>query len=1166
VKKLIQEELVSKSKRREAILPLPPATAGGLIAAILAILLVGFSSQRASDSRSEAAKRFTHTFQVVEQLTLLVSTLKDAETGQRGYLLTGEEKYLGPFSSAQGELDLELKQLRSLTADNRVQQQRLDVLEPLISGKMAELSQTIRLHKAGDAAGAAAIVRSDQGLEVMDRIRGIVADMDQDERESLGERERDWQDARDLSNLVNVVGSGALLLFILGAAFLLSRDHKARETEAWLKTGQAGALVRLQGEDSLQVIGENALQYLSGYLEALVSTMYVAEEDGTFRRIAALALPANLTDTEVRPGEGLIGQALKDRRPLHVREVPADYLPISSTVGSARGRELLVVPLLTDGEVLGALELGFFRKLETRDLELMARLAEPLGFAIASARYKARLRDLLEESQRQAEELESQQSEMEAQQAELEATNEEISQTNALMEVQTEELERQRDDLSAAREQADKASRYKSEFLANMSHELRTPLNSSLILARLLADNREGNLTADQVRSAETIYGAGNDLLVLINDILDLSKIEAGRADVTAEQVNLGNLISAIERAFRPVAAERKLQLRINRAAGGPEQIVTDGRRLEQILKNLLSNAFKFTSKGEVELTVAAEGEEEIRFAVRDTGIGIAPHQQEVIFEAFRQADGTTSRKYGGTGLGLSISRELAHLLGGELTVDSVAGEGSTFTLTLPVDGPPEQAERAAPADTAASPTPPSPAASGRPGSRVPSPSGMHLAVAAGGLAGRRKPRAAAAPTAPMRPSARSSTKPQIELDFQDDRDSLSREGRLILAVEDDPTFARILFDLAHELDFDCAVALTGDDGLSLARELQPSGVLLDIGLPDSSGLSVLERLKRDPSTRHIPIHMVSSSDYEQTALELGAIGYAFKPVAREELIAAFQKLRERHDRSVRRVLLVEDDVRQQESIQKLLGGQGVELITAGSVKEALAQLEKQSIDCMVLDLTLPDGSGHDLLEKMAEGTRYSFPPVIVYTGRDLERADEERLLRYSRSIIVKGARSPERLLDEVTLFLHQVESKLPAEQRRILSDARQREAVFEGRKILIVEDDVRNVFALSKVLEPRGAKVEIARNGREALEVLARIPGIDLVLMDIMMPEMDGLTAMRELRKQEQFRKLPVIALTAKAMADDREQAITAGANDYMAKPFEVDKLISLCRVWLRR
>jgi CheY-like chemotaxis protein len=399
-----------------------------------------------------------------------------------------------------------------------------------------------------------------------------------------------------------------------------------------------------------------------------------------------------------------------------------------------------------------------------------------------------------------------------------------------------------------------------------------------------------------------------------------------------------------------------------------------------------------------------------------------------------------------------------------------------------------------------------------------------------------------------------------------DDRDRLSRPNRLILAIEDDLAFAKILYDLSHELDFDCVIASTAEEGIELARRLAPCGVLLDVGLPDASGLSVLERLKRDPATRHIPVHMVSVSDNTHTALELGAIGYALKPVARDDLARAMQRLVEEHSRETRRVLIVEDDPTQQASLRKLLEAEGVQLFSAGSVQEALIELERTSVDCMVLDLTLPDGSGYDLLEKMAASTRTSFPPVIVYTGRVLDRKDEERLRRHSQSIIVKGARSPERLLDEVTLFLHKVESSLPPAQRRMLADARQRDTAMEGRRILVVEDDVRNVFALSKVLEPRGARVEIARNGREALTMLDRHPDIDLVLMDLMMPEMDGLTAMREIRKNPARQRLPIIALTAKAMTDDREQALAAGANDYMAKPFDVDKLVSLCRVWLRR
>jgi CheY-like chemotaxis protein len=915
-------------------------------------------------------------------------------------------------------------------------------------------------------------------------------------------------------------------------AFMIQRLIAARgaaQREEWLKGTQASLVSSLQGELSVDEVARRALGGLVEALEVQVGALYL-RSGAELERVAAHGLELESTPAKFRAADGLVGQASLRAGTLIVSDVPEGFFRVQAGIGASAPRQLALSTFRADAQTVAVCALGSLGPIAKLEKELLERVGEPLAMALVSARHKERLRELLEESQRQAEELSSQQAELEAQQAELEATNEELTQTNSLMEVQTTELEQQRRELVHQREAADRASRYKSEFLANMSHELRTPLNSTLILARLLADNREKNLNADQIRSAETIYAAGNDLLALINDILDLAKIEAGKADLTLEPVYISRLAAALERAFRPVSGDKRVGFEIHLGPGLPERIVSDGRRLEQVLRNLLSNAFKFTERGSVELTISVPQPGSLAFAVRDTGIGIPAEQQEIIFEAFRQADGTTSRKYGGTGLGLSISRELAQLLSGSIQVESRPAEGSTFTLLIPFE-----------ISAAARPSAPRALSTGRP-----SPASAQAAPLANGALKRARPRAAT--------------------ELPDDREGRSRPGRLILAIEDDPHFARILYDASRELDFDCVLASTADEGLELAGSLAPSGILLDVGLPDMSGLSVLERLKRDPLTRHIPVHMVSASDNMQTALELGAIGYAIKPVAREQLSAAIHKLAEEHARDTRRVLIVEDDPNQQASLMKLLETEGVQLITAGSVQGALAELERASIDCMVLDLTLPDGSGYDLLEKMAAGTRHSFPPVIVYTGRDIDRREEERLRRHSHSIIVKGARSPERLLDEVTLFLHKVEASLPPEQQLMLQSARQREAVFEGRRILIVEDDVRNVFALSKVLEPRGAKVEISRNGREALTALERKPDIDLVLMDLMMPEMDGLTAMREIRKNPAFKRLPIIALTAKAMADDREQALAAGANDYMAKPFEVDKLVSLCRVWLPR
>jgi CheY-like chemotaxis protein/two-component sensor histidine kinase len=668
-----------------------------------------------------------------------------------------------------------------------------------------------------------------------------------------------------------------------------------------------------------------------------------------------------------------------------------------------------------------------------------------------------------------------------------------------------------------------------------MSHELRTPLNSTLILAKLLSDNKDGNLTAEQVKFAQTISSAGTDLLNLINDILDLSKIESGKVEIHAEPVNLKRTVDALHHGLLPIAQEKGLAFTASVEPGTVDVIETDAQRLGQILKNLVSNALKFTDHGEVSLRVFSNAES-VLFAVRDTGIGIPQQQQEVIFEAFRQADGSTHRKYGGTGLGLSISRDLARVLGGDIAVRSAPGSGSIFTLTLPLvyaEGISNKAPH------------------GLTGSQEKS-----LAVTP-----RREP-VAPPPPAPMRPSV-APTK------TEDDSEHLTPGKRLILVIEDDERFAAILRDLAHEMDFDCIVTHSANDGLAAARTYLPSAVLLDMNLPDHSGLGVLDHLKHDPRTRHIPVHVASVADYMQEALELGAIGYALKPVKREQLVEALERLEAKFSQGLRRVLVVEDDERQRDSIRQLLSNDDVQITDVGSAADALAQLQSATFDCVVMDLNLPDLSGYELLDKMAEHDAVSFPPVIVYTGRSLTRDEEQKLRRFSRSIIIKDARSPERLLDEVTLFLHQVESNLPPESQRLLKAARDREATLDGRRILVVEDDVRNIFALSSILEPKGAKIEIARNGKEAIDALTRsmaptASAIDLVLMDIMMPEMDGFTAMREIRKQAEWKKLPIIALTAKAMRDDQEKCLAAGANDYIAKPLDVEKLLSLVRVWM--
>jgi CheY-like chemotaxis protein/signal transduction histidine kinase len=867
----------------------------------------------------------------------------------------------------------------------------------------------------------------------------------------------------------------------------------------------------------------------------------------------------------LRSGDGLAGQALKENRVLTVQDVPANYLPVASSLGRATPTHLIIAPANDSGVVQAVVELGFFRGLQPSDLELLRRARESIGIAVRSSKDRTRLEELLEETQRQSEELQTQQEELrvaneelaeqgqvlkesqvrlESQQAELEQTNSQLEEQASILENQRDELQRAQVALTERAAELDRSNQYKSEFLANMSHELRTPLNSSLILAKLLADNKPGTLNEEQVKFAQTIFGAGNDLLALINDILDLSKIEAGKVEVQPESVGIAHTVETLSHTFEPLARERRLAFTIAVDPGTPQRLETDPQRLGQILKNLLSNAFKFTEQGAISLRVGGVPGGQVAFAVQDSGIGIPPEQHEIIFEAFRQADGSTHRKYGGTGLGLSISRDLARLLGGDIKVQSEAGKGSVFTLTLPLAyAGPVTVDRSSQSGSAPAPTSilqPEPPP-GRASASLP----------------RFDPAPVAAP-AELRPAL-----------VEDDRGRLVADSRIILIVEDDLRFAAILRDLSRELGFLCIATHTAADALVAAPRYRVHAIILDMNLPDRSGLEVLNELKRSPGTRHIPVHVVSVADFSQEALSLGAVGYALKPVKREQLMTAFERLEAKLQQGVRRVLVVEDDPRQRDSIRQLLSSEGVEISDVATATEALERLKQTTFDCLVLDLSLPDLSGYEMLQRMAETDEVSFPPVIVYTGRSLTRDEEQRLRRFSRSIIIKDVRSPERLLDEVTLFLHQVESKLPPERQRMLREARDRESAFEGRRILIVEDDVRNIFALSKVLEPRGAKVEIARNGREALDVLGRSSvaagnNIDLVLMDIMMPEMDGLTAMREIRKRPEWQKLPIIALTAKAMQDDQDKCMQAGANDYIAKPLDVDKLLSLVRVWM--
>jgi CheY-like chemotaxis protein len=839
---------------------------------------------------------------------------------------------------------------------------------------------------------------------------------------------------------------------------------------------------------------------------------------------------------------------------------------------------------------VGVVELGTLQEFNTLQLEFLHKVLESVAVAFTTARARQRVNELLEETRRQAEELQAQEEELRAANEELESQAEslrasetrlktkqvELEEVNAQLEEKAEALQKnsavlqeQRmildqqnrelktagEELVAKAEEVALASKYKSEFLANMSHELRTPLNSLLILAGMLAKNEDDNLSPEQVESAQIIYNGGADLLNLINEILDLSKVEAGKMEFHYGPVAPQQLLASMRAQFTALAEGKGLAFEASLAEDAPETFETDQQRVEQIIKNLLSNAFKFTQQGSVRLTISRPQPEvdlsrsglapdrTIAISVSDTGIGMTPEQQKVVFEAFQQADGSTSRQYGGTGLGLTISRELAAKLGGEIRLVSQQGQGSTFTLYLPLKQPDGQPSQSQPASTDFN---------SQPVALTPQPATVDHTPQPAAANGRHQAQLIAAPA----PAAAS---------LPDDRADLAPGDRLLLVIEDDPAFARVAADYAHNKHFKCLLAPDGESGLQLARTYPVDAVLLDLNLPGISGWGVLDELKHNPNTRHIPVHIISAADQDLDAFKRGAIGFLTKPVSPDDLDSSFLKIEQFIDRKIKSLLLVEDDANLRASVRKLLEGNDIAICEAGLGQAALDQLASHHFDCMILDLSLPDMSGFDLLNRLDQADHMPKCPVIIYTGKALSEEENQELLKYADSVIVKGVKSPERLLDETALFLHRVIANLPEDKQKTIRQLHDKEALLAGKDILIVDDDARNAFALSRLLSGKGLKVYIAPTGDKALELLDRTP-IDLVLMDIMMPGMDGYETTRRIREQQRFRHLPVLALTAKAMQGDREKCLAAGANDYLSKPVNPDRLFSMLRVWLSK
>ncbi|MDR7333804.1 response regulator [Roseateles asaccharophilus] len=1097
-----------------------------------------------------------HTHRVISQGQDLALKASDQESSLRGFLLSGEDTFLAPYSIGRASFAADVQAAQQLVNDNAQQVDRLRRVGALALRWDDFARDAIALRRASQPVET--LIRSQRGKQLFDEIRRELRAFIAAEERLLRERNEEaqsftwmavaifvslliivsgliaWAGRRDITTLSREYG---------GAMDRMREAGAESEERAWLRGAQAELGERLLAERTPAAIAQQTLRFLAERADVVIGAAFTAGEEGDLHCVAAHGLSDD-ADSLPQAEHNLVAQAWRDGKPLRLSGLQAGFLKVATSLGDLRPADVMLVPALHEGRVNVVLELGFLKAPSARTARLLEQLQETLGSQIAGSLAAQRLQRSLEETRQLNEELQVQQEELRTaneelaeqsrvlseSQLHLEEQRAELEQTNVQLGEQSDTLARRNAALTQAqadlREKAldlQRASRYKSEFLANMSHELRTPLNSSLILSKLLLENKPGNLTDEQLKFAGTIHDAGKDLLTLINDILDLAKVEAGKLDVTLRPVELQALAEAMRRLFQPLAEDKGLAFAVKLAPGLPATLVTDGQRLEQVLRNLLSNAIKFTERGSVTLVVEPRGER-IALIAHDTGIGIPPAQQQRVFEAFHQGDGALNRRYGGTGLGLSISRELSRLLGGDIELSSVEGEGSQFTLLLPLE-----AQMPQPADAAMPTLPP------------------------------------VARLAPVPVPERLSAAPA----FDDDRAELTPDApprRLALVVEDDAKFAEILYHLAHEMQYRCLVTDNAQEALTLATAHLPQAILLDVRLPDGSGLTVLQRLKEDPRTRHIPVHIIAGEDFRDIALPMGAVGTAIKPTTREDLVEIFRKLERHGTDTVRRLLLVEDDQRQRESIAHLIADDDIEVVAVERGEEALRLLDEQHFDCMIIDLKLPDMDGNELLARMAaRGPEQTSPPVIVYTGRNLSRDEEAQLNRYSRSIIIKGARSPERLLDEVTLFLHRVESRMSGERRDMLRTARNREQVFEGRKVLLVDDDMRNIFALTAVLEQRGLIVEPARNGAEALEKLDAANGdIDLVLMDVMMPVMDGLEATRRIRADARWQKLPVIAITAKAMRDDQEQCRRAGANDYLAKPIETDRLISLLRVWL--
>jgi hypothetical protein len=1182
---------------------------------LLLLVISSVSSFLSISNLLKSAQEVEHTNQVKQLVEKIMSTLKDAETGQRGYLLTGDDRFLTPYSGSIDSARAYVLQLKTLTADNQDQLMRANRLQEIVVLRLSSLERRILQKRAGETVTTEQLL---DGKKHMDEARSVVNTMTVEEEKLLAERtaqmnrfatytpiliviaallslfitiisfmrvnsdfEKTTQlqqalEAKDkeISHRINIIqevankisagdytvrvqDKGADGLGSLGGALnkmgsSLEYSFGLLADKEWLQKGIATLNEKMLGEYELPLLSKNILSFMAQYTHSQAGAFYLAQDNTSLRFIKGYAFDEQLARPRIAWGEGIAGQCAANASTIYLQEVPATLITINHATGAIKPQSIIAIPLFFEKKIMGVIELASIKTYTPVEINFLETAAHNIGTAINSLENRRRLQELLEETQSQTEELQAQHNEMENINSELEAQTEKLQASEEELKVQQEELveangeleERARLleeknqlvfernlEIQKKAEELEQSTRYKSEFLANMSHELRTPLNSILLLSRLMSENNQNNLNSEQIEYARVIQSSGHGLLSLIDEILDLSKIEAGKMELQYSDVAVQDIAHDMAALFGPIAREKGIIFKTSIENNVQGIIETDRLRLEQIIKNLVANALKFTSKGYVELNIASAGQENhaLVFKVKDTGIGISPDKQAIIFEAFQQADGSTRRKYGGTGLGLSISRELAKLLGGEIRLHSEPGQGSEFAVWIPVS--------------------------------------KAIASLTGSLAIAGQPTANETSTPAPLPTPVQELRQRYISDIipdnvPDDRHKINHRDKVILIVEDDTNFAKSLLDYTRNKGYKGVVSVRGDEALALAIQFMPAGILLDIQLPVKDGWEVMEELKNNAQTKHIPVHMMSAYDAKYKSISKGAVDFINKPVAYEQMQDIFARIEYMLTNNPRKVLIVEENMKHAKALAYYLENFKVNTEIKNTVIGSVQALLQKEVNCVILDMGIPNQKSYDTLDEVKKTPGLEDIPIIIFTGKNLSRAEEMKIKQYADSIVIKTAHSYQRILDEVSLFLHLVEEKGTSSSRPNNMGVLQE--VLKGKTVLIADDDIRNIYSLTRALETYQMKVVSAVDGKDALKQLQENPGVDIVLMDMMMPEMDGYESTRRIKANPAFSKLPVIAVTAKAMTGDREKCIEAGASDYISKPVDIDQLLSLLRVWL--